>query len=261
MRVARAREKRLGQRSKSCPRYVFETPVTDCICHWALAGGRVVTIVDGRRVAVPGAPASVGIAASRGRVAFVPGAATWEGGDSARAAPNGPVEVRDALTGAVIATVSPVGTVRAVALSGVRLATLSYDAGVKRVDIWDITTQRFSAPSTCLRTQRLRSTLPENVSSGGRGAESTSQMSKTALRSASSGPGRDRWASRLKVAASPGRRASGFGRSCSRPSWSRPSENRCRREAARGNGLVPPPHMSAVLRRSRAHARGEPAPP
>lgn len=120
---------------------VFESPVTDCICHWALAGGRVVTIVDGRRVAVPGAPASVGIAASRGRVALVPGAATWEGGDSARAAPNGPVEVRDALTGAVIATVSPVGTVRAVALSGVRLATLSYDAGVKRVDIWDITTQ------------------------------------------------------------------------------------------------------------------------
>lgn len=116
---------------------IEEMPMGDCFCFWALRGGAVEAVVDGRRKRVPTAPASALVAVSAGRVALAPVAPSWQGSEAPRAAPNGPVEVRDVDTGAVISMVAPVGTVRALALSGNRLAALVSAAGGKRIDVWE----------------------------------------------------------------------------------------------------------------------------
>lgn len=117
---------------------VEEMPIGDCFCFWALTGGVVERIVDGRRQPVAGAPPSALITVSAGRIALAPVASSWQGSERPRAAPNGPVEVRDINTGALITSVSPSGTVRALSLSGNRLATLVQDGGTKRIDVWNV---------------------------------------------------------------------------------------------------------------------------
>jgi hypothetical protein len=76
------------------------------------------------------------LAVASGRIALAPAAATWAGSDAtAPAAENGPIEVRDAASGALLMSVSPTGTVRALALSRTELAALIEAAdGSLRID-------------------------------------------------------------------------------------------------------------------------------
>jgi hypothetical protein len=73
---------------------------------------------------VSGPPPIAVLAVSDGRVALAEAAASYEGNELPRPAQNGAVEVRGLEDGELIARVFPAGTVRALALSGARLAVL-----------------------------------------------------------------------------------------------------------------------------------------
>jgi hypothetical protein len=94
-------------------------------CLWEVTGGRVNRIVDGKQVRVPGVPPAAVLAVGAGRLATAPAAASWQGDTSTtRPAEDGPVNVVEADTGAPVVTVSPTGTVQALALSSDSLAVL-----------------------------------------------------------------------------------------------------------------------------------------
>ncbi|HEY8029200.1 MAG TPA: hypothetical protein VIE38_06785 [Gaiellaceae bacterium] len=108
-------------------------------CDLKIAGGGIYRVV-GRKapVAVKGAPASVAVAASGGDVAYVPavGSSTTDG--HPLASPNAPVEVRDAVNGSLLTSVSPNGTPVAIAISPTTLAVLSRSAGTVVLSWYDL---------------------------------------------------------------------------------------------------------------------------
>jgi hypothetical protein len=114
----------------------LSTPTAPGACALKVAGGGIYRVV-GRKTPMPikGARAAVAIAVSGDDVAFVPavGASTSDG--HPLASPNVPVEVRDVMDGALVASIFPRGTPVAIALSSDTLALLGSDAG-KLVLTW-----------------------------------------------------------------------------------------------------------------------------
>jgi hypothetical protein len=111
-------------------------------CGSRVALGRTARIVGTSSVAVPGSVPAVRLAVSAGRVAVLPADLTCRNTNPVLAtAPNGTVEIRAAIDGALLAAFSPAGTVRALALSGPRAVVLVEAAdGSKRVERYDATT-------------------------------------------------------------------------------------------------------------------------
>ena len=109
-------------------------------CDLKIAGGGVFRIV-GRKapVAIKHAPAAVAVAASGGDVALVPAVGTSTTDGHPLASPTGPVEVLDAVTGAVVTSISPDGTPVAIALSASALAVLTRSAGTTLLSWYDPT--------------------------------------------------------------------------------------------------------------------------
>ncbi|HEY4414057.1 MAG TPA: hypothetical protein VGN06_13770 [Gaiellaceae bacterium] len=110
-------------------------------CELKIAGGGIYRIV-GRKapVRVNGAPPAVAVAASDGDVAYVPAAGSSTTDGHPLASQNLPVEVRDAVSGALLTSVSPNGTPVAIALSASTLAVLSRSAGTAIVSWYDMPT-------------------------------------------------------------------------------------------------------------------------
>lgn len=81
-------------------------------------------------IQIPGATADVLLAAGQGRVATALG---------------GQVQIRDAVTGGLIASFAPSGTIRALALDGGLAAVLVQSSGVKRIERYDAATGAFLA--------------------------------------------------------------------------------------------------------------------
>jgi len=110
-------------------------------CKFTVTGGGVKRVVGGAAVAVPGAPPAVAIAVSVQRVALVPARRSRTCKKNCDpypvAAANGPVEVRDVTTGALVTRFSPAGTVRAIALSRRFVAVLVRGPHGKRIDRYD----------------------------------------------------------------------------------------------------------------------------
>jgi hypothetical protein len=104
--------------------------------------GRTTRVVGTSTVTVPGSVPAVRLAVSAGRVALVPADPTCTDLPGILApAQNGTVEIRSAADGALVSSFSPLGTVRAVALSTVRAAVLVEGAGgSKRIERYDART-------------------------------------------------------------------------------------------------------------------------
>ena len=105
-------------------------------CVWNVTGGRVTRVVKGgEQVSVPGVAPAALLAAGAGRLATAPALDPWEEAakffPSPRPAEDGPVNVVNAKTGDPVMTVSPTGTVRALALSADALAVLVEGAGTE----------------------------------------------------------------------------------------------------------------------------------
>jgi hypothetical protein len=108
----------------------LSAPEAPGACDLKIVGGGIYRVV-GRSAPVPidHAPASVAVAASGGDIALVPAVGTSAADGRPLASPDAGVEVRDAVTGSVVTSVSPNGTPIAIALSGGTLAVLSRFAG------------------------------------------------------------------------------------------------------------------------------------
>jgi hypothetical protein len=91
---------------------------------------------------IPDVPPSVAIAVASGRVAVVPvdRGPTPSRSFSLRAAPNGPVEIRDARTGRLALQVVPRGEVQVVELSEIVVAVLVNENGTMRLEVYDART-------------------------------------------------------------------------------------------------------------------------
>jgi hypothetical protein len=117
-------------------------------CEWAVTGGGVWRVVGRRKVALPGAPPTVLIAASEGRIALVPAdrtvfrgpcteAANWRGCPEARPAVGGPVEVRAARSGTLLSSFAPSGRVTAIAMDWPLVAVLVRAGGKATIRHYD----------------------------------------------------------------------------------------------------------------------------
>jgi len=113
--------------------------VGDCGSRVALGATR--RVVGSSSVAVPGSAPPVQLAVSAGRVAVVPADLGICSAAVLTPAPDGTVEIRAAIDGALLAAFSPAGTVRALALSGTRAVVLvEAPDGSKRVERYDAVT-------------------------------------------------------------------------------------------------------------------------
>ena len=112
--------------------------VGDCFdlgtCETPVVGGGLARVAGRATVPVPGAPPAVLVAVSGRHAALVPAA---QGGESPSAAPGGPVEIRDATTGALVASFAPAGLVTAVALSSRLAAVLVETPGGTSIEWYD----------------------------------------------------------------------------------------------------------------------------
>jgi hypothetical protein len=114
-------------------------------CLWNVTGGRVTRVVKGgQQISVPGVAPAALLAAGAGRLATAPALDPWEEAanvfPSPRPAEDGPVNLVNAKTGDPVMTVSPTGTVRALALSADALAVLVQAAphGQQRIERYSI---------------------------------------------------------------------------------------------------------------------------
>jgi hypothetical protein len=114
-------------------------------CLWNVTGGRVARVVEGgQQVSVPGVAPAALLAAGAGQLATAPALDPWEEAakffPSPRPAEDGPVNLVNAKTGDPVMTVSPTGTVRALALSADALAVLVQAAphGQQRIERYSI---------------------------------------------------------------------------------------------------------------------------
>jgi len=125
-------------------------------CNLALNGGRVLRIVGTKTVKLNLPPAAL-ISAALGRVAIVPPLRSyhWNGKvnlDWPRAAANARVEIRTTLTGVLVTSFAPHGTVRAIALCNGVAVVLVQNGGAMTVEWYDSTTGKrlgvISAPAS-----------------------------------------------------------------------------------------------------------------
>ena len=106
-------------------------------CDYVVTDYGLERVVDGSRVAVPGALLGRRLAASDGRIALQPRPITTPYPQPALQR----VEVYDAVSGALLATCEPsVGTIQAIAFSGPRLAVLTGTPTTKQIQIFDAAT-------------------------------------------------------------------------------------------------------------------------
>jgi hypothetical protein len=119
----------------------LSTPEAPGACDLKVVRGGIYRIV-GRKTPLPvkGAGAAVAVAASGDDVAFVPAAGTSTADGHPLASADVPVEVRNVLTGSLVASVSPNGAPVAIALSGGTLALLGRSAGKLVLTWYDIPT-------------------------------------------------------------------------------------------------------------------------
>lgn len=107
----------------------FDGP--DCPpCFFRVVGSPLRRVVGARSVTIPGTPPAVAVAAAAGRVAVVPAnpAETFCCDVEPVPVRSGPVQVRNAVSGALVSSFTPSGTVRAVALTASEAAVLVADA-------------------------------------------------------------------------------------------------------------------------------------
>jgi hypothetical protein len=98
-------------------------------CVWQAQLGNVRLVVGLRQRQLP-LPRAAALAVSQGRVALAPvNSGEQENDPMARAVEDGPVEIRNARSGGLIASFSPAGTVERLAFSGSRVASLAKLAG------------------------------------------------------------------------------------------------------------------------------------
>jgi hypothetical protein len=110
-------------------------------CIWEATEGKVHLVYGHRQRPLP-LPRTAVLAVSLGRVAVAPvSTAEQEDDPFPHAVENGPVEIRNARSGAPIASFSPTGTVLELAFSGRRVASLAELAsGNRRVEVHSATT-------------------------------------------------------------------------------------------------------------------------
>ena len=115
-------------------------------CEFRVSKGTVKRVAGNKAVSIPGAPPSMAIAASSGRLAIVPADLRW--GHEFHARVNGPVEIRDANTGRLSRRIQPRGEVEAVALSEAVVAVLVRQGPTLRLEVYDVRTgtRRSSVP-------------------------------------------------------------------------------------------------------------------
>lgn len=107
----------------------LSTPKAPGACDLKVVGGSIYRIVGRKAPVQIAAIASVAVAVAGDMVAFVPAAGSTTTDGHPLASPGVPVEVRDADTGALVASVSPDGTPLAIALSDGTLALLGQTGG------------------------------------------------------------------------------------------------------------------------------------
>lgn len=107
----------------------LSTPKAPGACDLKVVGGSIYRIVGRKAPVQIAAIASVAVAVAGDMVAFVPAAGSTTTDGHPLASPGVPVEVRDADTGALVASVSPDGTPLAIALSNGTLALLGQTGG------------------------------------------------------------------------------------------------------------------------------------
>ena len=113
-------------------------------CTYALTGGSVLRITGTKTARLKLPPAAL-ISAALGRVAVVPPLRSyhWAGTgnlDWPRAAANARIEIRNTLTGTLVTSFTPTGTVRAIALCTGVAVVLVQQGGAMNIDWYDSTT-------------------------------------------------------------------------------------------------------------------------
>jgi hypothetical protein len=124
----------------------YEEIAPFCFCNWDVTGGRTAQVLQRDRRFVPGVPPAALMAAGAGRIAVAPSDDPWGGPEDPQPAENGPVKVLDPRTGAPVMSVSPTGTVRALALSATALAVLVKHTG------GGLAIERYAIPAATLIT-------------------------------------------------------------------------------------------------------------
>jgi len=119
----------------------LSTPTAPGACELKVTGGGIYRIV-GRRapLSIKGAPAAVEVAASGDNVAYVAAAETAAVDGQPVASPSDPVEIRNAVTGALMTSIEPSSTPVAIGLSANVLALLGRAAGRLVLDWYDVQT-------------------------------------------------------------------------------------------------------------------------
>jgi hypothetical protein len=114
-------------------------------CRYEVTHGAVQRVVGRTRSPLAGAPASMGLAVAGNRVALIPADLSETTTPEPHSVAGGPVEIRNATSGQLVASFSPAGTVEAVALTARAAAVLVSDASGKRIERYDAVTGDFIA--------------------------------------------------------------------------------------------------------------------
>jgi hypothetical protein len=126
----------------------LSTPNAPGACDFEVSGGGIYRVVGRRQpVLVHGAPPAIEVAASGTDVAYIAASGANAAGQPL-SSPDVPVEVRDARTGTLVASVTPPGTPLAIALSGNVLALLSRSPGGLELNWYDVRTGDSSGSAT-----------------------------------------------------------------------------------------------------------------
>jgi hypothetical protein len=127
------------------------------ICGLVVESGRVWRVVGAKRVAVPGTPPTFLLAAWQRRIAVVAADGVFVRRRAGRT-----VEVRDAVTGRLVSSSTPVGKVQALALAPTYVALLVAGPAGRRVE------RRYAATGALVGSTRVSSTV-DRISASSRG--------------------------------------------------------------------------------------------
>ncbi len=129
-------------------------------CTAVISGGRVERVAGSSKVAIPGAPAPLMLAAAGHRFAAVVAATASTNGTIGPAAPAS-VVVKDAVSGAAVGAFSPSGTPLALAFAPSVVAVLEFTAGGRQIEFRTpagalVRTVAMPAKATALSTSNTR---------------------------------------------------------------------------------------------------------
>ena len=139
-------------------------------CVFRVTGGDVERVIGHTARAVPGVLPPIAISVSGERVALVPAGGRYHclkacdglGWPEPQAKPNGTVEIRDTSSAALVASFSPEGTVKAVALAPSVVAVLVRKGPVKRIERYD------NGTGALLGATRVPSRVADDLAIAGR---------------------------------------------------------------------------------------------